>query len=324
MSRRTAEANKAIAAAWQAEQQLVREGKGTRDWTPEQQQDILNRGKAYDDDGKAFEGHHMKSVEKYPDYQGNPENIQFLTRSEHCEAHNGKFQNPTNGYFNPATGETQDFGEKSPKPCKSIELSNPVVCKKATNGNLKEPSEPSIERSDVHPDTSISHQAAQLTEDTGSGGLIQFGRKVVKGFAGFATEHPILTGLAVAAAAGGHAQDGVGDEGQHEGGGGGGHHGGHVVEQAGLRDGGGQVGGVGQGGELVAHIGAGDGHTGGDGGGDAQAGADAQHGDAHGGGGGPGGAAGQAHNGAQEAAHRQEQLGREQIQPVVDQGGDSA
>ena len=203
MSRRTAEAHKAIEAAWQNEQQLVREGKGTRDWTPEQQQDILNIGKAYDDDGKAFEGHHMKSVEKYPDYQGNPENIQFLTRSEHCEAHNGKFQNPTNGYFNPATGETQDFGEKSPKPCKSIELSNPVVCKKATNGNLKEPSEPSIERSDVHPDTSISHQAAQLTEDTGSGGLIQFGRKVVKGFAGFATEHPILTGLAVAAAAGG-------------------------------------------------------------------------------------------------------------------------
>lgn len=192
MSRRTAEAHKAIEAAWQNEQQLVREGKGTRDWTPEQQQDILNIGKAYDGDGKAFEGHHMKSVEKYPDYQGNPENIQFLTRSEHCEAHNGKFQNPTNGYFNPATGETQDFGEKSPKPCKSIELSNPVVCKKATNGNLKEPSEPSIERSDVHPDTSISHQAAQLTEDTGSGGLIQFGRKVVKGFAGFATEHPIL------------------------------------------------------------------------------------------------------------------------------------
>lgn len=203
MSRRTAEAHRAIEAAWQNEQQLVREGKGTRDWTPEQQQDILNIGKAYDDDGKAFEGHHMKSVEKYPDYQGNPENIQFLTRSEHCEAHNGKFQNPTNGYFNPVTGETQDFGEKSPKPCKSIELSNPVVCKKATNRNLKEPSEPSSERSDIPPDTSVSHQVAQLTEDTGSGGLVQFGRKVVKGFSGFATEHPILTGLAVAAAAGG-------------------------------------------------------------------------------------------------------------------------
>ena len=78
MSRRTAEAHKAIEAAWQNEQQLVREGKGTRDWTPEQQQDILNIGKAYDGDGKAFEGHHMKSVEKYPDYQGNQKTYSFL------------------------------------------------------------------------------------------------------------------------------------------------------------------------------------------------------------------------------------------------------
>lgn len=203
MSRRTAEAHKAIEAAWYNEQQLVREGKGTRDWTPEQQQDILNIGKAYDDDGKAFEGHHMKSVEKYPDYQGNPENIQFLTRSEHCEAHNGKFQNPTNGYFNPVTGETQDFGESSPNPCKSIELSNPVVCKKATDGNTKKTAEPSIDRSDVHSDAPVSYQATQLADDTGSGGLIQFGRKVVKGIAEFATEHPLITGLAVVAAAGG-------------------------------------------------------------------------------------------------------------------------
>lgn len=56
MSRRTSEANKAILAAWEKEQDLVREGKGTRDWTQEQQQDILDRGKAYDEDGKAFQG----------------------------------------------------------------------------------------------------------------------------------------------------------------------------------------------------------------------------------------------------------------------------
>ena len=42
MSRRTSESNKAILAAWNKEQELVREGKGTRDWTPEQQQDILD------------------------------------------------------------------------------------------------------------------------------------------------------------------------------------------------------------------------------------------------------------------------------------------
>ena len=51
MSRRTAESNKAILAAWNKEQELVQEGKGTREWTPKQQQDIIEKGKAYDDDG---------------------------------------------------------------------------------------------------------------------------------------------------------------------------------------------------------------------------------------------------------------------------------
>ena len=60
MSRRTADASKAIRLAWEKEQQRVLEGEGTRDWTEKQQQDIIDRGKAYDEDGKAFEGQHMK------------------------------------------------------------------------------------------------------------------------------------------------------------------------------------------------------------------------------------------------------------------------
>ena len=52
MSRRTSEASKAVRYAWQREQELVQKGKGTRDWTEEQQRDILNKGKAYGDDGK--------------------------------------------------------------------------------------------------------------------------------------------------------------------------------------------------------------------------------------------------------------------------------
>lgn len=126
MSRRTAKANKAIADAWERELQLVSEGLGTRDWTPEQQKDILDRGKAYDDNGKAFEGHHMKSVEEYPEYQGDSDNIQFLSRPEHRAAHNGNFQIPTNGYYNPITGETNGFGESIYQPCAVIELSNPI------------------------------------------------------------------------------------------------------------------------------------------------------------------------------------------------------
>lgn len=129
MPRRTAEANKAIRLAWEKEQALVREGKGTRDWTEEQQNDILDpdKGKAYDDNGRAFEGQHMKSVEKYPEYQGNPDNIQFLTKTEHLEAHQGNWQNPTNWYYDPVTKVFFEFTEDSLVPCSIIELSNPVA-----------------------------------------------------------------------------------------------------------------------------------------------------------------------------------------------------
>lgn len=123
------ERNKAIRLAWEREQQLVQEGKGTRDWTEEQQKDILDqdKGKAYDDNGRAFEGQHMKSAAEYPEYQGDPENIQFLTREEHLEAHKGSWQNPTNWYYNPETKEFIDFGKNKYVPCKAISLTNPVI-----------------------------------------------------------------------------------------------------------------------------------------------------------------------------------------------------
>lgn len=127
MSRRTAESNRAILAAWNKEQELVQKGKGTREWTPQQQQDILDKGKAYDDNGKAFEGQHMKSADMYPKYQGEPGNIQFLTRAEHLEAHDGNWQNPTNWYFNPVTKEKIDFGDGPFIPCKIIQLPEPII-----------------------------------------------------------------------------------------------------------------------------------------------------------------------------------------------------
>lgn len=126
MSRRTSEASKAVKEAWEKERQLVLEGKGTRDWTLEQQQAIIERGKAYDENGKAFEGHHMKSAEAYPEYQGDPANIEFLARAEHKDAHGGCFQNPTNGYYDPKTRSTRDFGENKYGPCKVIALREPI------------------------------------------------------------------------------------------------------------------------------------------------------------------------------------------------------
>lgn len=129
MSRRTAKANEAIKKAWEREQALVRDGKGTRDWTPEQQKDILdeNKGKAYDDKGRAFEGQHMKSVAEYPTYQGNPDNIQFLSKEEHLAAHKGNWKNSTNWYYNPETKEYFEFMADEIRPCKTINLSNPIV-----------------------------------------------------------------------------------------------------------------------------------------------------------------------------------------------------
>lgn len=126
MSKRTSEANKAITQAWENEANLVRQGKGTRNWTVQQQNDILTKGKAYDENGKAFEGHHMKSAEAYPQFQGEPGNIQFLSRAEHFEAHDGNFQNATNGYFNHETGETKEFGDQPFQPCEPIDLTNPA------------------------------------------------------------------------------------------------------------------------------------------------------------------------------------------------------
>lgn len=128
MPSRTAIARKAVLQRWQQEYDLVCEGKGTRDWSREQQQDILENGLAHDEDGRAFEGHHMKSVEKYPLYQGDPGNIQFLSRSEHQAAHGGDFRLPTNGMYDYVSGNTQYFGDGIYNPCQVIELSNPVAC----------------------------------------------------------------------------------------------------------------------------------------------------------------------------------------------------
>lgn len=121
------ERNKAVREAWSKELELVQEGKGTREWTSEQQKDILEKGRAYDENGKAFEGQHMKSAEMYPEYQGEPGNIQFLTRKEHLEAHDGNWKNPTNWYYNPVTKEKFDFGDGPFIPCEIIQLPEHVI-----------------------------------------------------------------------------------------------------------------------------------------------------------------------------------------------------
>lgn len=231
------ERNKAIRQAWEKEQQLVRAGKGTRDWTNEQQQDILDpdKGKAYNDQGRAFEGQHMKSAAEYPEYQGDPDNIQFLTREEHLEAHKGSWQNPTNWYYDPVTKEFHDFGDGDVVPCKIIELSNPFVrgtdpiqrSSEAADTFQKEGKEYNsgdVKGKDATPvKPSITMPSESKASPKGSK---SFGERImdaVEAVKGFSEKHPVLTGVikfagavAVAAVADAIANGGKGSGGGSE------------------------------------------------------------------------------------------------------------
>lgn len=199
MPNRTSAANKAILLAWSREQQLVREGKGTRDWTPEQQQDILDRGKAYGEDGKAFEGHHMKSAEEHPEYQGDLENIQFLSRAEHFAAHDGNFQNPTNGYYNPTTGETRDFGLEKYEPCEILELSEPIMSTSEQAQNTTINSDTSTNENVGNTKVTLPLHSVNTSKNGFVGKLKLYAGKVAKFYIrNKKTIDPILTAVAVA------------------------------------------------------------------------------------------------------------------------------
>ena len=87
----------AVRQAWHKEAKLVREtGKGTREWAVDEIAEICTTGKV-----KGYVGHHMKSVRGYPELAGVPNNIQFLTYSEHLAAHGGNWRNVTHGRYIP-------------------------------------------------------------------------------------------------------------------------------------------------------------------------------------------------------------------------------
>lgn len=100
---------------WRRKRDLVLKEKGTRNWTIEQQKQIIDGKKPLfiSEDGKpqSFEGHHMYSKEEYPKYAASSENIQALTKTkEHIQgAHGGATKIPTKGYYDEITGEMFDF-----------------------------------------------------------------------------------------------------------------------------------------------------------------------------------------------------------------------
>ncbi|MCP3742654.1 hypothetical protein [Rossellomorea sp. BNER] len=106
---------KAVRQAWKQEKELVlKTGKGTRNWTPEEKRELLQTGKV-----KGYEGQHMKSANEYPNFAGDPDNIQFLKGrnmdvNEHLDAHGGNYHNPTNGYYVPKNGIMIEFEDEIP------------------------------------------------------------------------------------------------------------------------------------------------------------------------------------------------------------------
>ena len=111
---------KAVEDAWKNEAELVRQGKGTRDWTVSQQAELLEYGKV-----SGFEGQHMKNVADYPEFAGDSGNIQFLTYEEHLYGgHGGNFQNASNGRLDLSTGEIVPFLEGERPSIPEINLTN--------------------------------------------------------------------------------------------------------------------------------------------------------------------------------------------------------
>ena len=120
MSSLSYERRKAVLSAWKKEKEYVSKGAGTRDWSQKEQKELLAKGSVH-----GYEGHHMKSVDGHNSRAGDPNNIQFLTRKEHFDAHNKNFRNNTNGYYDPKTKTMHDFGRNKPS-LEPHSLSNPL------------------------------------------------------------------------------------------------------------------------------------------------------------------------------------------------------
>lgn len=113
------ERQNAVRNAWKEEKERVKNGQGTRNWTPEQQRELVERGAV-----TGFEGHHMKSVSLYPEYAGDPNNIQFLSENEHLNgAHQGNYHTVTNGYYDPENKMMYEFEGDGLKNVPVIHLS---------------------------------------------------------------------------------------------------------------------------------------------------------------------------------------------------------
>ena len=95
-TKKASERAAAVRKAWKMELDDVKNG-GTgisRAWSNSEKIELINNGKV-----SGYHGHHMKSVKGYPDLAGDPNNIQFLTPTEHLDAHGGSWRNISHGRY---------------------------------------------------------------------------------------------------------------------------------------------------------------------------------------------------------------------------------
>ncbi len=121
-----------IDLAWERERAYVQMGLGTRDWTPEQQKELIETHRV-----SGYYAHHMSSVSIDPQNASNPDNIQFLTFDEHLAAHDGSFKtNPTHGRYDPETGKTHTFEDGKIEAVEAKGLSEPISDIRNTEGMM--------------------------------------------------------------------------------------------------------------------------------------------------------------------------------------------
>jgi len=105
----------AIEKAWIQERRMViRKGEGTREWTKTQKEELIKYGRV-----KGYEGDHINSVNGNAGLSGNPDNIQFVTKSQHEKLHS-----EIGGTQVPKYGELKDRSKYGYKGDDVAELKN--------------------------------------------------------------------------------------------------------------------------------------------------------------------------------------------------------
>lgn len=113
-----------INAMWRNEAELVKQGRGTREWTPAEQEQLLRNGTV-----QGYQVHHQHSAMAHSDnveLAADVNNLQILSKEEHIAAHNGSWRNPTHGYYDYQTKSTvhTECGQKYDQPVYDLSKSN--------------------------------------------------------------------------------------------------------------------------------------------------------------------------------------------------------